>query len=87
MRAFLVVAGDPGIEIGLQLLDRAVDLAPEGDAVELVQHRPVEALDDAVGLRAFGFGAAVVDVLDGEIELDEVDEPRKAVWGGRGDGR
>jgi hypothetical protein len=29
----------------------------------------VEALDDTIGLRAFGFGAGVVDVLNREIEL------------------
>jgi hypothetical protein len=29
----------------------------------------VEALDDAVGLRAFGFGTRVVDILNREIEL------------------
>ena len=29
----------------------------------------MEALADAVGLRALGLGAGVVDVLDGEIEL------------------
>jgi hypothetical protein len=29
----------------------------------------VEALDDAVGLRALGLGSGVVDVLDREIEL------------------
>jgi hypothetical protein len=29
----------------------------------------MEALADAVGLRALGLGTAVVDVLDGEVEL------------------
>jgi hypothetical protein len=29
----------------------------------------VEALADPVGLRALGFRSAVVDVLDGEVEL------------------
>jgi hypothetical protein len=29
----------------------------------------MEALANAIGLRAFGLGAAVVDVLDGEVEL------------------
>ena len=29
----------------------------------------MEALDDAVGLRAPGLGARMVDVLDGEIEF------------------
>ena len=29
----------------------------------------MEAFADAIGLRALGFGAAVVDVLDGQVEL------------------
>jgi hypothetical protein len=33
------------------------------------QHGFMEAFADAVGVRAFGFGARVVDVLDREIEL------------------
>src|SRR6185436_375915 len=46
-----------------------IDLLAKGDAVELVEDRAMEALADAIGLRALGLGAAVVDVLDGEIEL------------------
>src|SRR3954466_15782255 len=69
MRPVLVVASDPLIQVGLQLGDRAVDPLAEGHPIELVQHRPVEALDDAVGLRAFGFGAGVIPVLARQIEL------------------
>ncbi len=57
------------IEIGLQLIDRTIHLFLEGDTVELVQRSFVEAFADAVGLRALGFGARVVDVLRREIEL------------------
>src|SRR5262249_38330862 len=46
-----------------------IHLLAEGDTVELVQHRLMEAFADAVGLRALGFGARVVDVLDREIEF------------------
>ena len=63
MRPFLVVALDPGIEIALQFADRAVDFLAKGDAVELVERRLVEALDDAIGLRALGLGARMVDIL------------------------
>ena len=51
----LVVFSDPAIEIVLQLLDRGLDLLSERHAVELVEHRLVEALDNAVGLRALVF--------------------------------
>ena len=50
----LVELAHPEIEVGLQVVDSGVDLLAEGDAVELVEHGLVEALDDAVGLRALG---------------------------------
>ena len=57
------------IEIPLQLADRRVDLLAESDAVEFVEHGLVVSLNDAIGLRALGLGAAMVDILDGEMEL------------------
>ena len=68
MRSAEIELGQPSVEIGLQFVDRPVELLAEGDAVELVQHGFVEALDNAIGLGTFGFGARVVDVLDGEIK-------------------
>src|SRR5256886_16479656 len=65
----LIVFAKPQIKIGLQLVDRTIHLFAEGDAVELVEHGLVEALADAVGLRALGLGPRMVDVLDGKIEL------------------
>src|ERR1700759_516985 len=69
MRALFVVAGNPDIEVGLQLLDPAVDPLAERDLVELVEYRLVEALADAVGLRPKGLGPGVVDILDREVEF------------------
>ena len=65
----LVELAHPEVEVGLEVLDRPVELLAEGDAIELVEHGLVEALDDAVGLRALGLGSGMVDVLDREIEL------------------
>ena len=48
MRARVSVSGDPGIEIGLQLRERAIDFLAERHAVELVEHGFVEALTDTV---------------------------------------
>ena len=39
------------------------------NAVEFVQHGLVEALADAVGLRALGLGARMIDILDRKVEL------------------
>ena len=69
MWAYFVVLADPGIEIGLQLIDGTIHLLAECDTIEFVQHGLVEAPTDAVGLRALGPGARVIDVLDREIKL------------------
>jgi hypothetical protein len=42
VRALGIVAGDPPIEIGLQLGDGAIDLLAEGDAIELIEPRLVD---------------------------------------------
>ena len=65
----MVVFGDPGIEVGLQLVDGAIDLLAKRDAIEFVKHGAVEALADAVGLRALGLGAGVVDILHRQVEF------------------
>src|SRR4029434_8533382 len=52
MWAYFVVLADPGVEIGLQLIDGTIHLLAECDTIEFVQHGLVEALTDAVGLRA-----------------------------------
>ena len=69
MRPVSIELFEPPIEIGLQLCDRGIELFPEGDTIELVQYCLVEPLHDAIGLRAFGFCAGMIDVFDGEIEL------------------
>src|SRR6185295_11683664 len=52
MWSLVVVPGDPGIEVGLQLLDAGVDAFAERHLIEFLQDGFVEALTDAVGLRA-----------------------------------
>ncbi len=69
MWATIIVFDEPGVEVGLQLVNGVIDLLAERDPVELVQDSAMEALADSVRLRALGLGAAVIDVLDREIEL------------------
>src|SRR6185312_6787094 len=69
MRSTIVVFDEPGVEVGLQLVDGVINLLAEGDPVKLVQDSAMEAFADAIRLRALGLGAAVIDVLDREIEL------------------
>ena len=57
------------IKIDLEIGDRAVDLLAKGDAIELIEHRLVEPLDDAIRLRALGLGARMVDILERQVEL------------------
>ena len=69
MGPMLVVLGDPSIKVGLQLVDGVIDLFTERHPIELVQDGAMEALADSIRLRALGLGAAVIDVLDREVEL------------------
>ena len=84
MRPRLVVFANPGIEVLLQLGDRAVDLLAERYPIELVEYGLVESLTDAVGLRALGLGAGVIDVLDRQIEFVFVPLGIAAVFAARG---
>jgi hypothetical protein len=60
---------DPGIEVGLEFGDQSIDLLAEDGAIELIEHRLVEPLDDAIRLWALGVGARMVDILERQIEL------------------
>jgi hypothetical protein len=69
MRPLLIVITNPHIEIGLRLVRCTVYLFAEHDAIKFIERGLVEAFTDAVGLRAVGLGARVIDVLDREVEL------------------
>ena len=69
----LIIFLNPGIQVGLQLVDRTIHLLAEGDTIELVEHRFVEALADAVGLRALGFSARMIDVLRQALRSQDAD--------------
>src|SRR3984893_1445364 len=69
MWPFLVVAIDPFIKIGLQGLDRSVELLAERDTVELVEDGLVKALDNAIRLWALRLGPRMVNVFHREIKL------------------
>lgn len=43
MRAMVVIEVEPVVDVGLQLLNASIDLAPERDLVKLLQDRLVEA--------------------------------------------
>src|SRR5215467_8625766 len=50
MGPLLVVSGDPRIKVGLQLVDRAIDLFAERHPVELIQDGAMETLANTVCL-------------------------------------
>src|SRR5215469_3374241 len=58
MWSTIIVFNQPGIEIGLQLVDRVIDLLAECDPVKLIQHSAMEALADSI-IRHDDFGAPV----------------------------
>ena len=55
MWSTVVVFDQQGVEIGLQLVDRVIDLFAERDPVKLIQDGAMEALADAIGLRLLVF--------------------------------
>src|SRR5215471_2123001 len=65
----IIVLDQPCIQIGLQLVDTAVDGFAERDPIELIQDSAMEALANSIRLWAFGFGSTVINVLDGKVEL------------------
>lgn len=69
MGAVIVVARQPVIQIGLQLFNGLVNLAPERHLIKLLQDRLVEAFADAVGLRVTYLGPGVLNVIQGQIQL------------------
>ena len=69
MRPFIVVVGDPVVQVDLQFFDAAIDFSTECNLVELLQDRIVEALADAIGLRVPDLGLRVLDVVRGKVEL------------------
>ena len=76
----VVVILQPEIEVDLQLLQRCVEGLAESRRVELILQGLVEALADPVGLRMAGLGAAVIDILDGQVQLIFVMFARPAVF-------
>ncbi len=50
MGAVLIILLEPALQVGLEFLQRAIDLLAERDPIELVQQCLVEALTDPVGL-------------------------------------
>ena len=69
MRPRLIIFLDPGIQIGLQLVDRTVHLFAKRDTTEFIEHGLVGAFTDVVGLRALGFGPRVINILDRDVEF------------------
>lgn len=69
MGTLLVVLLYPRIQVGLEFLQRSIDLLPKRYAVELVQHRFVEPFTDPVGLGMLRLGARVIDVFHGEVQF------------------
>jgi hypothetical protein len=62
----------PGVEVGLERRDALVEPAAHRRPEELLQHRAVEALDEAVGAGRADPGLAVRDVVERQVELISV---------------
>jgi len=64
-----VVVVQPSVEIGLSGFQRFVEGLAHLWLEELLQHGAVEALDEAVRFRRAYFGLAVLDLVEGQVEL------------------
>lgn len=72
MGPFGVVVDEPGVEVILQGLDAVVEGLAHLHPEELVQHRTVEAFDEAIGARRADPGLAMLDAGQGEVEFKRV---------------
>ena len=69
MGSLPVVVIYPGIQIGLQLIQRQIELLAERDLVKLLQNGFVETLANAIGLRMPYLGFGVLNVVQCQVEL------------------
>lgn len=69
MRPVHIVAVYPGVQVDLQLLQRMIQLAPEGNPIKFVQDRFVETLADAVCLRMPRPGFGVLYAVYTEVQF------------------
>lgn len=81
MRPLFVVVFHPLIEVFLQFLHIVVYLLAKGNVVKLMLYRFVEALADAIALGSSSPRFAVIDVLNGQVELVFVMLAVAAVFG------
>ena len=65
----MVVAMNPLIQIDLKIFDRFIDSFAESYLVKLIEERFMEALTDAVSLRALSLSLGVIDVAHSQIQL------------------
>ena len=81
MRPLFVVVFHPLIEVFLQFLHIVVYLLAKGNVVKLMLYRFVEALAVAIALGSSSPRFAVIDVLNGQVELVFVMLAVAAVFG------
>src|SRR5690606_14320160 len=69
VRTLIVVVVNPAVKVGLNLIDRPIDLAPERHLVKLLQNRFMEPFTNAVSLWMVCLSFAVFDVVQGQVQL------------------
>ncbi len=65
--SFLIVNGQPLVQIVLQLLNIAVNFFAECNLIKLILDGAMKPLANAIGLRTLGLGTGMVDVLNGQV--------------------
>ena len=70
MGALAVVERNVAIQIALQLFQGLIEHFAESHCMELFLYRAMEAFAEAVGLRRTNVRAPVLDLLNGQVELE-----------------
>lgn len=60
---------EPVVEVALKLVDCLVERSAKSRAEELIQHRSIEVLDKAVALWPSDAPAAMLDLIERQVEL------------------
>lgn len=68
MGSFGVVTVYPCVQTSLELLQRLIQLSPEGNLIKLIQNRFVEPLTDAICLRMTRLDFCVLNTVHAEIK-------------------
>lgn len=70
MRAFGVIVNQPVVQILLERIHVFMEVLPESNAEEFVQHRFIEVFNESIGLRRFYLCSEMFNIIEGKAKLE-----------------